>query len=306
MSAFDDVSALYTDAIAKLKYDGFGINEARAQIRTSLAPYVPIIHAKAGNPGLGMLEKLIGDLLDSVYGPQFCSPSDVVRFLSSQHITRSLGPVLWFGVGEWTLPRTSSIDVAHGSVAYIRPSFSIDSEEALSVQRTRRVMPRLLAKYGMRQYPFAFVTDALFFDHSGKLIERYEMGTGSGSSVAESQWYTNRGRKELNTEHVHFLASYSIGSSKIWKADVSLGGATVRLLIGPHEAKEIFALRDIPESKNRRAALLHIVRTHSRARPYSRDDTVSVRRHLRGSERCTWDGCSVSIHAPQLEYGEQP
>jgi hypothetical protein len=82
-------------------------------------------------------------------------------------------------------------------------------------------------------------------------------------------------------------------------ADIKLDGApTVRLVIGPHEAKDLFRLREIEDGAQRRAALLHLVRAHERRRHATPHEASQVREHLRGRPSCTWGGCSVSIAAP--------
>lgn len=67
-------------------------------------------------------------------------------------------------------------------------------------------------------------------------------------------------------------------------------------------AREAFRLRDIPEGKSRRAALIHWVRHHWRARR-SGPGATEVRTHLRGQERFSWNGlrCVITPTASDLK-----
>lgn len=77
---------------------------------------------------------------------------------------------------------------------------------------------------------------------------------------------------------------------------VSLGpadGVKLAFITDPVGVAEAFALRDVPEGKSRRAAIMHWVRQHSRQK---RDGSVTeVIRHLRGQTNFVWNGLAVGI-----------
>ena len=62
------------------------------------------------------------------------------------------------------------------------------------------------------------------------------------------------------------------------------------------QVKSLFALRDVPEGKQRRAALRHWVAKHLRRKPSNYEEMVEVRKHLRGKTDFSWMGMSGSIY----------
>jgi len=75
------------------------------------------------------------------------------------------------------------------------------------------------------------------------------------------------------------------------------GKLGLRFFTDPTGARESFRLRDIPNGKSRRAAILHWVRAHSRR--IHRDDPsamADVMKHLRGQREFVWNDLRVAIH----------
>lgn len=74
----------------------------------------------------------------------------------------------------------------------------------------------------------------------------------------------------------------------------------VKLPVAPENAKEIFALRDIPEGQKRKKAICHFVKEHYRnvrTRPeYDEEKRQAlVKQHLRGETKFNWRGLQVNI-----------
>lgn len=68
--------------------------------------------------------------------------------------------------------------------------------------------------------------------------------------------------------------------------------------IVPESSKEVFSMRDIPEGKERRAAICNFVRQHYRTIKTEYDPgqrEVIVKKHLRGETKFNWRGLDVNI-----------
>lgn len=84
----------------------------------------------------------------------------------------------------------------------------------------------------------------------------------------------------------HYEWSVSIGRP---------GGMSVSIATDPIGAQEVFRLRDIPEGRSRRAALLHWVREHWRKRRTDPSEKTKVMTHLRGATSFVWNGLACKI-----------
>ena len=86
-----------------------------------------------------------------------------------------------------------------------------------------------------------------------------------------------------NTPYVYLKPYNSEIGFSIWINDLA-------------QVKELFTLREIPDGYKRRAALRHWVAKHLRRKPSKPDETVEVKRHLRGKESFEWFGIKGTIY----------
>lgn len=98
---------------------------------------------------------------------------------------------------------------------------------------------------------------------------------------------------------INMIVSLSFQRQFEWHTQISYNdGPSVSFATDPIGVREVFALRDLGESK-RRAALLHWVSAHWRQK---RDgDLTEVRKHLRGSRHFKWNGFEVKVTPPASE-----
>lgn len=61
------------------------------------------------------------------------------------------------------------------------------------------------------------------------------------------------------------------------------------------QLKELFSLREIPDGRKRRLALLHWVSKHLRTKPSNPDEKVEVKKYLRGQTDFEWFGLKGTI-----------
>lgn len=82
-------------------------------------------------------------------------------------------------------------------------------------------------------------------------------------------------------------------SCYIKENDDSIG---IRIPIHPSSSKEVFVLRNIPEGKKRRAAIVNFVKDHYRTiKGLGNEREVLIKKHLRGDLKFTWRGLKVQI-----------
>lgn len=81
-------------------------------------------------------------------------------------------------------------------------------------------------------------------------------------------------------------------------------GPRIRFLSDPYGACEVFRLRDIPEGRQRRAALRHWVTQHWRKKRHDAEARSWIERHLRGTVDFTWNGLRCRIQPSEFEIEE--
>jgi hypothetical protein len=81
---------------------------------------------------------------------------------------------------------------------------------------------------------------------------------------------------------------------KRWTTALEQSGIALSLITQCGTLKEMFRLREKPEGRTRREALLHLVRGHWRTSPKTQD-RIEVERYLRGATEFEWFGLQATI-----------
>lgn len=85
-----------------------------------------------------------------------------------------------------------------------------------------------------------------------------------------------------------------------WRVNLGVnGGASLALQTDPEGVLAAFRMRDVPDGKKRREALIHWVREHWRQR--RRGGESKVREHLRGQTRFSWFGLDCRVVPPAVD-----
>lgn len=125
-----------------------------------------------------------------------------------------------------------------------------------------------------------------------------------GKWVEAKHMVLQQKKKETYQAHTMGLISTGLALSLRYQWTVWLGhkdGPRVRLLSDPTGAREVFRLRDIPQGRERRAALRNWVTDHWRKSRKAEDDAAWVARHLRGAMDFDWNGLRCRIQPPDFD-----
>lgn len=94
------------------------------------------------------------------------------------------------------------------------------------------------------------------------------------------------------------LMATAIALRQRYEWAVSLGledSATIRFATDPTGMKDLFRIRDLPEGRDRRSALMTWVSDHWRQDREDPELEVYVRKHLRGAVEFKWQGMSAEL-----------
>jgi hypothetical protein len=183
----------------------------------------------------------------------------------------------------------------------VRYALLTDLADRESWQGYFAIAARQLSFREMRGQPLPFATPwhcALAF----AAIERHGVYASAMHHVSwhtrERRWLAWRqGVSATSTplaERMELVVGAQFTARYDWHVDVGLPDAPrVSIPCKAEEARELFATRDLPPGKERRAALLHWVQEHYRRK--GEEAPVHVRPHLRGATEFAWESMTCAI-----------
>jgi hypothetical protein len=183
----------------------------------------------------------------------------------------------------------------------------------LGITRIRKAGPDRLRRAGVPFAPNAIehVTAALV-GLSGYVVARTFWGGGSTFKTWNELKTANLPSLDKDTslramQMIKVAYSEAFTAQMCWTVDLALPDMpSIRFITSSGGAKEIFRLRDIPDGKKRRTAILHWVKEHWRKNnSVTRKDMLAlVRRHLNGSNTFTWNGlrCTILPSDDDIKY----
>ena len=90
-----------------------------------------------------------------------------------------------------------------------------------------------------------------------------------------------------------------------WQVRFGLeGGLSMSYPSDRESIGEVFRLRDVPEGRHRRSAILQLITQHwkrSRSQAPTEDPQVFVREHLRGQTKFSWNGLTCEVIPPKYD-----
>lgn len=125
-----------------------------------------------------------------------------------------------------------------------------------------------------------------------------------------NEWFDEWGNPAGKRNFAHGMASMCsiLVSAQLtdfynWTVELGIEGGdfSLRLPTDPTGARAIFKLRDIPDGKQRRAALKHWVREHLRRNRNNPEELIAVRKHLRGAQEFSWNGMKCILRPSRYD-----
>ena len=113
---------------------------------------------------------------------------------------------------------------------------------------------------------------------------------------------------DYDTRRIRVAIGVQFTNNYYWTVYLGWDGCPgVRFPTDPTGAKEIFRLRDIPDGKKRRTAILHWVKEHYRKkRGIDARENIKIREHLRGGNVFRWNGLTCKIQPSVEEINSLP
>jgi hypothetical protein len=192
-------------------------------------------------------------------------------------------------------------------------------DQHLRLQRTYTVTAQQVRGYASRFSPFMTRIDAAMVDR-GKLVSSshlYAYLGGQWTTAETRTLWSGRNADEATPERSHVTdprdadqprLAASIGLRQRYEWAVALGlehSPTIRFATDATGIKEVFRVRDLPEGRDRRAALMTWISDHWRQDRKDADVEVYVRKHLRGSVSFNWRGLVAEILPSQFDIEQR-
>jgi hypothetical protein len=153
--------------------------------------------------------------------------------------------------------------------------------------------------------PFALVNNKVV--HVKRTITGYRVdGHGGGMDVS---WFgggiseDDKEDLEWQSRTISVVAGLMLRRRYTWSVLIGKdNGPRVRFVTDPTGMREIFRLRDIPEGRLRRAALLNWVKEHWRKkRDVTANDRIFIQKYLRGVWSYKWNGFTCQIEPSEYD-----
>lgn len=167
------------------------------------------------------------------------------------------------------------------------------ADNGLLVQRARSITPKDARGVVSRISPFMLCTD-IAAEVEGKLATARSIESYLGGNWVHAE-------KEVSTKSSSFFrgnVAIAVALRQRYEWAVSIGfsnSPSVRIVTDPTGMKDLFRLRDVPDGRNRRDALMTWVSDHWRKDRRDPDVETYVRKHMRGSAKFDWRGMECEI-----------
>ena len=188
----------------------------------------------------------------------------------------------------------------------------------LSMQRSYTVTPKQARGYAHRFGPFMLRMDHAQMD-VGQLMTASSLWVWLGGQWTDASkrvmWEGRSAESAIPTRSevtardrmVPSLAT-AIALKQRYQWAVSLGlenSPSIRFATDPTGIKDVFRIRDMPDGKDRREALLTWVTDHWRQDRYDPEMETYVRRHLRGATQFSWRGMDCELLPSQFDVDQR-
>jgi hypothetical protein len=175
----------------------------------------------------------------------------------------------------------------------------------MSMQRFRSVEMKQVRGYATRFSPYMVRAD-IGQTGRGKLLTAAGLMAWLGGRWVEASPSRNGNFSLGDGLNASMAVSIAFRQRYEWAVALGLDGSpSVRFSTDPTGMKEAFRVRDLPEGRDRRDALINWVGDHWRQNRADPDVEVYVRKHLRGSESFSWKGMSAEIIPARFDLDQR-
>jgi hypothetical protein len=192
------------------------------------------------------------------------------------------------------------------------------SEEGMTLSRTYSVLPKQVRGYAKRFSPFMVRADHAQMDR-GKLIRCagvYVWLAGKWNDAEGRVMWSGSAHKPLREaefvlpeqDRIQPAIATATALKQRYEWAVALGleqSPSIRFATDPTGIKDVFRIRDLPDGKDRREALLNWVTQHWRQHRDDPDIEIYVRRHLRGATSFNWRGMNCELLPSQYDVDQR-
>lgn len=142
--------------------------------------------------------------------------------------------------------------------------------------------------------------------YGGKSANPTASPAGDGALCVDRSWYGGRSHSNRDNlyDTIYKIASgVALARRYNWSVLLSDGGQLSSRFVTDHIGiLEVFKLRDIPEGKARREAIINWVSQHWRKkRDTTANDRTLIRTHLRGKVEYKWNGLHCYVEPPMYD-----
>jgi hypothetical protein len=183
------------------------------------------------------------------------------------------------------------------------------AEGGLAIGRCYTVTTKQVRGYAHRFSPFMVRTDWAQMER-GQLMRVAGLQAWLGGQWVDAQnrvlWEGRTAEKAIPTrgggidvndaQQVSLHTAIALRQRYEWAVSLGLEESpSIRFATDPTGIKEVFKIRDLPEGRDRREALMNWVSDHWRQDRADPDLEIYVRRHLRGATKFTWRSMNCEL-----------
>jgi hypothetical protein len=191
----------------------------------------------------------------------------------------------------------------------------VEKSDGMLLHRARSVSTKEVRGIVTKFSPFMVRTDVAVHLHdktfTGAGIYAYIGGKWAnadghrrsfGTPFAQEAEATLDGDAEIP----RFMTSIALRQRYEWAVALGLENSpSIRFSTDPTGIKEVFRIRDLPEGKDRREALLTWVSDNWREDRFDPEVETYVRKHLRGAVQFSWNGLSGEVIPAQFDLEQR-
>lgn len=205
----------------------------------------------------------------------------------------------YFDDDRWLIPADATLRDLSEPLNITFLTENTDEENGIAGMRLRAMSPKQARGRVRRYTPQVVDLEMFVVEPDGRGVSnRMLLGSFDGETFActDSRYAPDKGKDAYWTQRVRLAAGLQFVRPMWWHVKIGyVGGQSILLPTDPIGAREIFRLRDVPEGKERRAALTHWISEHWRQARDEPEEETLVRASIRGASSFVWNGLRCEI-----------